>query len=83
MARAWCNALGEGPTASAVAEQTVYEVFAREEDEPLRYVGSVNAVSASLAENYARALYGEDAHWEEMAVVRRDAVHRIERPRPR
>lgn len=65
-----------------MAEQSVFEVFAREDDEALRHIGSVNASSASLAENYARALYAEDANWREMAVVPRDRVHRIQDPRP-
>lgn len=61
----------------------MFEVFAREDEEPLRHIGSVNASSPALAETYARALYAEDAAWEEMAVVPRDAVHRIAKPRPR
>lgn len=65
-----------------VAEQAVYEVFARKGDEALRQIGTVNATAPSLAETYARALYAEDANWTEMAVVRRDEVHRIEKPRP-
>lgn len=66
-----------------VAEQTVFEVFAREGDDALSHIGSVNATSPSLAETYARALYAEDAAWEEMAVVPRESIHRIEKPRPR
>lgn len=60
----------------------MYEVFAREDGEPLRQIGTVSATAASLAETYARALYAEDANWTEMAVVRREEVHRIENPRP-
>lgn len=60
----------------------MFEVFAREEDEELRRLGSVSATSPSLAETYARALYAEDANWAEMAVVPRGAVSRIPNPRP-
>lgn len=72
-----------GSHCGVVAEQTVYEVFAREDEEPLHHIGSVNAVSPGLAENYARALYAEDANWEEMAVVPRESIHRMQRPRAR
>ncbi|MDX1611253.1 MAG: hypothetical protein R3185_02705 [Candidatus Thermoplasmatota archaeon] len=67
-----------------MAEERVYEVFARKgPEDPLRHVGSVNAVSGALAETYARALYAEDASYAEMAVVPRDAMLIIEKPRPR
>lgn len=62
-----------------MAEKTVYWVFGKEQggEQALRFVGSVNAVNTDLAENYARSLYGEDANWEEMAVVPRNSVHRF------
>lgn len=67
-----------------MAEEEVYEVFARKGGEdPLSHVGSVNAVSPKLAETYARALYAEDAAYEEMAVVPRASIHTIHKPRPR
>ncbi len=64
----------------AVAEETVYWVFGKEQggEEALRFVGSVNAFNEDLAENYARSLYGEDANWDQMAVVPREAVHSFE-----
>lgn len=65
-----------------MAEQTVYEVFAREDEDPLRLIGTVNAATPRLAETYARALYAEDANWLEMAVVSREHLHRIPNPRP-
>jgi 1,2-phenylacetyl-CoA epoxidase PaaB subunit len=60
-----------------VAEESVYWVFGKEQggEEQLRFVGSVNALNPELAENYARSLYGEDANWDEMAVVQQQAVH--------
>lgn len=63
-----------------MAEETVYLVFGKEQgsEEELRHVGSVNAVNPSLAENYARSLYGEDANWDEMAVVPRGSVRRFD-----
>lgn len=64
--------------------EEVYEVFARRgAEDPLTHVGSVNALSPELAENYARALYAEDASYAEMAVVPRGTMRVIERPRPR
>lgn len=67
-----------------MAEEEVFEVFARKGgQDPLSHVGSVNAVSSELAETYARALYAEDAAYEEMAVVPRTAIHVIHNPRPR
>jgi len=58
----------------------VYWVFGKEQggEEQLRFVGSVNALNSELAENYARSLYGEDANWDEMAVVQQQAVHRFD-----
>jgi 1,2-phenylacetyl-CoA epoxidase PaaB subunit len=63
-----------------VAEESVYWVFGKEQggEEQLRFVGSVNALNSELAENYARSLYGEDANWDEMAVVQQQAVHRFD-----
>jgi hypothetical protein len=57
-------------------------VLAREhgEDETFTFVGTVDAVNPTLAENYARALYGEDANYDEMAVVPEDQVHRFAEP---
>lgn len=67
-----------------VAEEEVFEVFATKGGEdPLTHVGSVNALSVDLAETYARALYAEDAAWEEMVVVPRREMHTIHKPRPR
>ena len=66
-----------------MAEKTVYWVFGKEQggEEKLRFVGSVNALNSDLAENYARSLYGEDANWDEMAVVPRSSVHTFDDPR--
>ncbi len=63
-----------------MAEEHVYWVFGKEQggEQTLEFVGSVNALNTELAENYARSLYGEDANWEQMAIVPREAVHRFE-----
>ncbi len=66
-----------------MAEETIYEVFARKGEDPLSHVGSVNALSDGLATTYARALYAEDAAYDEMVVVPRDAMRKIRNPRPR
>ena len=74
-----------GPSRWAgVARQEVYEVFARRgAQDPLTHVGSVNAASDELALTYARALYAEDAPYEQMAVVQRTHIRSVDKPRVR
>lgn len=61
-------------------ERRYWEVFARhEDDQPVRHVGTVRAVSARDARVFAHSLYDE-FKWKEMFVAARDEMLPLIRP---
>ena len=60
-------------------EEPLYEVFARKErGEPLRHIGSLNALDDQMARVYAWRTYDEE-RWLEMCVIPRSAIISVNR----
>jgi 1,2-phenylacetyl-CoA epoxidase PaaB subunit len=59
------------------SEETVWEVFARQEyEQPLRHVGTVTESDEDLAIVCARAIYDEQP-WIEMILVPRPSIREV------